>query len=161
MLTNRLNDATKVFIIVSTVIVVCVLCAVGFKLVNEGKSSVNASTNNFNNMTSQYSEIDLAIYDGSDVMGSEVLSLIRRVEGEEVAIGVKTKKIQSPSDYTYYNKKLNSTDKTLTESGTHQISEAETVNNDNYINLFAQFRGSVVKNDNGIIVAIKFEQISK
>ena len=67
MKTNHMSDVTKVLILVATVIVVCVICAIGFKMVNEGKSAVNASTNNFNNMTSQYSEIDKSIYDGATV----------------------------------------------------------------------------------------------
>jgi hypothetical protein len=37
---NRINDVTKLIIFAATVITICVLCALGFKMANEGKSAV-------------------------------------------------------------------------------------------------------------------------
>ena len=154
MKASNMNDATKILILVSTVIIVCVLCAVGFKMVNEGKSSINASTNNFNNMTSQYSDIDLAIYDGANVQGSEVVNLIRTaIESEKyLSIKVKTKAASSHKDYNY-----TFSDSDISGKADNQLTNEKS--EENYINPSAQFTGKVYKDANGIIICIKFTQI--
>ncbi|HBY70961.1 MAG TPA: hypothetical protein DEG06_01850 [Lachnospiraceae bacterium] len=168
MKTNNMSDATKVLILVATVIVVCVLCAVGFKMVNEGKSSVNASTNNFNNMTSQYSDIDLAIYDGANVQGSEVTNLIRKaIESKSyLSITVKTKAAKSYTDYNYEFKAPDSDAGNTTEASLGEEIKAAADSqlktdkkSSDYINPAAQFTGKVYKDANGVIICIKFTQI--
>lgn len=167
MKTNNMNDATKILVLVSTVIIVCVLCAVGFKMVNEGKSSINASTNNFNNMTSQYSDIDLAIYDGANVQGSEVVNLIRTaIESEKfLAITVKTKAASGYKDYNYEFKDPDEdsvTEPSLGSSSINEKADKQLTNKKSeksYINPTAQFTGKVYKDTNGIIICIKFTQI--
>lgn len=170
MKVSNMSDATKVLILVATVIVVCVLCAVGFKMVNEGKSSVNASTNNFNNMTSQYSDIDLAIYDGANVQGSEVTNLIRNaIESKDyLSIRVKTKASNSYKDYNYEfvepssgsgssGVKYASLDDYIgTQANAQLVSDKA---NNEYINPSAQFAGKIYKDANGIIICIEFTQI--
>ncbi|MBE5967330.1 MAG: hypothetical protein E7255_10300 [Lachnospiraceae bacterium] len=168
MKTNNMADATKVLILVATVIVVCVLCAVGFKMVNEGKSSVNASTNNFNNMTSQYSDIDLAIYDGANVQGSEVTNLIRKaIESESylsITVNTKASKANTYRDYNYEFKDPDSNTSTAASLGDMIKDNADTQlkadkKSSDYINPAAQFTGKVYKDANGVIICIKFTQI--
>lgn len=168
MKTNNMSDATKVLILVATVIVVCVLCAVGFKMVNEGKSSVNASTNNFNNMTSQYSDIDLAIYDGANVQGSEVTNLVRKaIENKSyLSITVNTKASAEDvyKDYNYEFKAPNSTTNTEASLGDiiKDTADSQLITDkksSDYINPAAQFTGKVYKDANGVIICIKFTQI--
>lgn len=170
-----MSDTTKVLVLVGSVIVICVLCAVGFKMTNEGKSAVNASANNFNNMTSQYQDIDKAIYDGATVMGSEVVNLIKKTEDkgseEYLAIGVLTLKKKgseddsdiSDSDYTYYHMKYTDEKEPLSDTS-NEYSTIE--NNSNpesqpdYINPSAQFAGKVNKDENGLIICIQFTQLN-
>lgn len=166
MKTNNLSEATKVLILVATVIIVCVLCAVGFKITNEGKSSVNAATNNLNNMTSQYSDIDKAIYDGATVQGSEVVNLIKKVINSEeyVAIRVSTK-ADSNKDYNYTFNAISRTGSTTTQAtlGTRITDTADSQISSNkadkhYINPQASFSGKVYKDANNIIICIEFIQ---
>jgi hypothetical protein len=162
MKVNNLSEATKIMILVATVIIVCVLCAVGFKMVNEGKSSVNASTNNLNNMTSQYSDIDKAIYDGSTVQGSEVVNLIKKVINSEeyVAIRVSTN-ADSNRDYNYGFTPETST--AAAALGTKKTGNADAQLTTNkaehhFINPQASFSGKVYKDANNIIICIEFTQ---
>ncbi|NLK74035.1 MAG: hypothetical protein GX288_01940 [Clostridiales bacterium] len=163
MRTNKINDATKVLILVATVIVVCVLCAVGFKMVNEGKSSVNASTNNFNSMTGQYSEVDLAIYDGADVQGSEVVNLIKKAtdNNDYLSIFVKTKANNAGVKYNYnFTPQKDNKAASITEyskDAAPKLKESKT--DKDYINPSAQFTGKVHKDANGIIICIEFTQL--
>ena len=163
MRTNKINDATKVLILVATVIVVCVLCAVGFKMVNEGKSSVNASTNNFNSMTGQYSEVDLAIYDGADVQGSEVVNLIKKAtdNNDYLSIFVKTKANNAGVKYNYnFTPQKDNKAASITEYSKDDAPKLKESKTDkDYINPSAQFTGKVHKDANGIIICIEFTQL--
>lgn len=162
MTTNKLNDATKIFILVATVIVVCVLCAVGFKMVNEGKSSVSASTNNLNKMSSQYMDIDLSLYNGSLVAGSEVSSLINSAitNNDYLAIEVITlDKAHITYNYAYI---VNDNEKGLEDKGSEgQIPRKDVPTEKGaygYINPMALFLGTTYEDSNKNIVCIRFEQ---
>jgi hypothetical protein len=157
MKANNLSDAVKVLILVSAVIIACVLCAVGFKMVNEGKSAVNASTNNLSDMTSQYQDIDVAIYNGSNVQGSEVVSFINKTMSAEdyLAIIVKTKANTAGLSYNYSYVAASQTLASLSTS----IAVTDDMGNDNYINPSAMFSGKVYKDLNGIIIAVEFTQL--
>src|SRR5690554_3306161 len=117
MKTNNMNDATKIFILVAAVIIVCVLCGVGFKIVNEGKSSVNANTNKINEMTGQYMDIDVSLYEGSLIPGSEVVSLIKKAVNDKQYLAIEVETLSG--DYVTYNYVYvdNGDDKTLSEKG--------------------------------------------
>lgn len=162
MKTNNMNHAAKVFILVATVIIICVLCAVGFKLVNEGKSSVHANTNNINEMTSQYTDIDVSLYDGSLTPGSEVVSLIKKAINDKQYIAIEVRTLSG--DYATYNYVyvVNGDDKILSEKGNQgQIPKSEISikkNEYGYINPMAMFLGSIYKDSNGSVVCIRFEQ---
>jgi len=163
MKTNHMSDVTKVLILVATVIVVCVICAIGFKMVNEGKSAVNASTNNFNNMTSQYSEIDKSIYDGATVQGSEVVNFIKKSmdNNEYLAIVVKTKENSLGVHYNYtfhYPDDVNAPNTLSKQSSPVQLVQDQK-NDANYINTSAQFSGKIYKDSNNIIICIEFTQL--
>lgn len=162
MKTNNMNDATKILILVATVIMVCVLCAMGFKLVNEGKSSVNANTNNMNEMTSQYTDIDVSLYEGSLTPGSEVVSLVKKAINDKEYLAIEVKTLNG--DYATYNYVYvnNGDDKTLSEKGNQgQTAKSEIPikkNEYGYINPMAMFLGSTYKDSNRSVVCIRFEQ---
>ena len=155
MKNSHMTDVTKILILVATVIIVCILCAIGFKMVNEGRSAVNASTNNLNAMTSQYQDVDVAIYDGSDVQGSEVVNFIeKKISAEDyISIKVYTK---ADTTGTTYNYNYDSTNKVLTSVLTNKVPADKAA--DNYINPSASFSGKVYKDVNGIIICVEFTQ---
>lgn len=156
MKTNFISDVTKIIIFAATIIVVCVLCAIGFKTANEGKSAVNAGTTQINAMSSEYQDINKSIYDGSTILGSELVNLINKTveKGKEeyLAIRVKTG-AGSTTDYNY----------SYTNSTTAMTENANIPSKDknasSYINRSAQFIGKVHKDENKNIVCISFEQI--
>ncbi|HWT26412.1 MAG TPA: hypothetical protein VN131_00600 [Mobilitalea sp.] len=162
MKTNNITDATKVLILVATIIVVCVLCAVGFKMTNEGRSAVNASTNNLNNMTSQYQDIDKAIYDGAMVQGSEVDNFIKRVLGgdEYLSVVVKTKANHDVGvAYKYDFNEVSASNSSASLGATNKNSLPTAKGNKDYINPNAQFSGKVYKDANDVIICIEFVQL--
>lgn len=159
MKTNNMSDASKILIFAATIIVVCVLCAIGFKTANEGKSIVSSVTSQLNAMSSEYQDINKSIYDGSTILGSELANMIKKtIEKEEyLSIVVKTLADQNGTHYNYYHSE---------KDGIHSISESGTISKfvtdkkeeKNYINPSAQFRGTVNKDENNNVICIVFEQ---
>ncbi|NLK74034.1 MAG: hypothetical protein GX288_01935 [Clostridiales bacterium] len=162
MKTNRLTDATKIFILVGTVIVVCVLCAVGFKMVNEGKSSVNANSNTLNNMSSQYMDIDLSLYNGSLVAGSELASLINTAIANDQYLAIEVITLDKAHITYNYAYIVNGEEKGLKDKGIEGQVPKKVVSTDKrehgYINPMAMFLGTTYEDSNKSIVCIKFEQ---
>jgi len=161
MKTNNITDVTKIIIFAGTVIIVCVLCALGFKMANEGKAAVNSGTSQYNDMAADYQDVDKLIYDGATVLGSEVTNLISKtVEKKEyLAISVKT---LNNTTGTYYNAHFTaSTKAVITTSATGTpflLAVPVSKSSANYINPTAQYIGKVYKDANNIIVCVEFIQ---
>ncbi|MDF2845405.1 MAG: hypothetical protein K0R00_3831 [Herbinix sp.] len=162
MRANNISEAAKILIYVGTVLIVCVLCAVGFKMTNEGKSAVNASASNLNGMTSQYSDIDKSIYDGATVQGSQVVNVIKNTinAGEYLAVRVSTKAATN-RDYNYVfvpgaSGAASSLGTKVSGAADTQLTESKAASH--YINENASFDGKVYKDANNIIICIEFTQ---
>jgi hypothetical protein len=157
---NYLSDASKILIFAATIIVVCVLCAIGFKTANEGKSIVSSGTSQLNAMSSEYQDVNKSIYDGSTILGSELVSMIKKtIEKEEyISIVVKTLSGNTITHYNYTH--------SVSAEGVHTISGTPAAakmvtdkkSEDNYINPSAQFLGTVYKDENNNVICILFEQ---
>jgi hypothetical protein len=163
---NNLSEATKILIFAATIIVVCVLCAIGFKTTNEGKSVVSSGTSQLNSMSSEYQDVNKSIYDGSTILGSELTSMIKKAieKDEYISIVVKTLANTTGVSYNYAHIVTTNTDGTQT----HSIASTATPNplddvvtdksSMNYINPSAQFLGTVYKDVNNNVICIMFEQ---
>lgn len=163
-LTN-LSEAVKILIFAATVIVVCVLCAIGFKTTNEGKSVVSSGTSQLNSMSSEYQDVNISIYDGSTILGSELTSMIKKAIEKDEYISIVVKTLANRTGVAY-NYNLVTTE--AAGSRTYSISSTGTPNPLNsiiidkssfdYINPSAQFLGTVYKDINNNVICILFEQ---
>lgn len=149
-----MSDATKILIVSATIIIVCVLVALGFKMINEGRASSSSGINEFNDMASEYSDIKLSSYDGSKVLGSEVVDLIKKSKDKEYNFEIVV--------YTKANISANPTPTPRTYNaqgeGAASLDLVTETDDANYINPNAQFLGKVEKNKNGIITKVIFTQ---
>jgi hypothetical protein len=159
MKTNYMSDASKILIFAATIIVVCVLCAIGFKTANEGKSVVSSGTSQLNAMSSEYQDINKSIYDGSTILGSELVSMIKKTieKDEYLSIVVKT---LANSAGTHYNYHHNETDgvHSISETGAVSATVPDNKNSADFINPSAQFLGTVYKDENNNVICIEFAQ---
>ena len=142
---NKMSDSTKFLLLAATVIVVCVLVAAGFMMVKNGQSSVSGGVNQFNEMASDYADVNLAGYDGGVVLGSEVINFLRKLKDEkyDFTVEVKTKDNKAGVSYTKDTEKVPKTESTI---------------DPDYINPHGQFLGDVKKNKNGIVELVSFKQ---
>jgi len=160
MKTNHLDIVIKILIIVCTVVIACVMCAIAFKLVNEGKSTVNVNTNSLNGMTGQYQDLDVSLYEGNIIQGNALVDLIKKaIDGKQyIAIEVYTLDGSTTSYNLIYDKET----KTVTETGSlgelPLIAVTENKGDMAYINPMALFMGKTFKNESGSIVCVRFEQ---
>lgn len=152
---NFISDIIKILIFAATIIVVCVLCAVGFKTANEGKSTVSAGASELNEMASEYSSVDKSVYDGNIILGSELVSLIKKTIEKEDYLSIVVRTLESSrTDYNYI---YNDTDMILITGGTKQIETSKAQGA--YINKSAQFKGEAKKDENNNIICLWFEQM--
>lgn len=169
---NRITDVTKIIIFTATIILVCVLAALGFKMANEGKASVTSGTNKYNAMASKQDDVELTAYDGSTILGSQIVDLIKKTidREEKLAIQVITlgnKALDANTTGKYYNYSPSEEDGLLTISKIEDEEEIYAPNtvdpknrtDVNYINPTSQFMGSVTRDVNGNIIILSFSQI--
>lgn len=152
---NHLNDITKIMILIATILVVCVLCAVGFKITNSGKAGVNQATNQMNDMSSDYVAIDIALYDGSIILGSELMNLIQKAVDKKQYLSIEVMTLdKSTRGYNYI---FNRDDLSMTQEDA-QTEVPDHKSQSAYINTMAKFIGETYKDSKGNIVCIRFEQ---
>ncbi len=141
---NKMSDSTKFLLLAATVIVICVLVAAGFMMVKNGQSSVSGGVNQFNEMASDYADVNLAGYDGGIVLGSEVRSFLRKALDEKYDFGITV--TTNESGTVNYTKET--TDLDLQTDSTEP----------DYINPHGQFLGEIHKNENGMVKSVTFTQ---
>lgn len=155
MKSNFISDAAKILIFAATIIIICVLCAVGFKTAQEGKTTSTAATQQLNTMEAEYSNVDLSVFDGSTILGSELVSLITKSVDDKTYLSIVVRTLGlSRTDYNYIFDNVNNV---LTGSGTLQISNNKA--QPSYINRSAQFMGTAYKDTNNNIICLWFDQM--
>ncbi|MBH1940636.1 hypothetical protein I5677_07020 [Mobilitalea sibirica] len=151
---NNISDIGKILIFAASIIVVCVLVAVGFKLAKEGKSSVNAGTSQINTMSAEYSSIDITVYDNCTILGSELVNLINKIVDKQEYLSIVVRTLDgSRTDYNY---SFDFTTSELSGEGTKTITTNKALGS--YINKSAEFQGSIKRDENNNIICIWFEQ---
>jgi len=156
--TNNITDVTKIIIFAGTVIIVCVLCALGFKMANEGKAAVNSGTSQFNDMAADYQDVGLSIYDNATVLGSEVTNLIKKMvaAGNTDYASISVKTLRNPTTGECYSYEFNGTNAL---SGSKLTVEPTTTKSSvDYINPSAEFTGKIYKDTNNNIICVEFTQ---
>ena len=148
-----MENSLKGLILAAGTIITCVVISLGFFISREAKNTASNGANQINQLNLEFSESDKIMYDGAKISGSEVLSVIKKFENEKIAVMVKTNKTTTTYGYT-----INLTNGELGGISGNKISEAYNEAGNEYINPYASFRGSIVRDNNDVLTAIVFEQ---
>lgn len=150
-----MNNGLKALLIAAGIIITCIVAGLAFQNTREGKAQASSAFAQFNTTMSEYQDLGKSMYDGLLVSGAEVRRLIENciTSKEYVQIWVATGD-GAEKGYVYENfdqegKKLSKETKEL---------PSDDKGSDGYINSRAVFLGSIVKDENGVIVQIGFEQ---
>lgn len=153
-----LSTATRALIIGVSVIIVCIVCSLALYMSKQGKTAINSGTNQYNKLLEDYEDLDKAMYNGLEVSGDEITSLIHRMtnQDEYVAVRVKTK----ASNFVCYNYYYDEEKNLISRSDEALFLRELTTNkgDDSYINPQGDFLGKVIKNVNGSIICLEFIQ---
>ncbi|MFT4145752.1 MAG: hypothetical protein QM644_14965 [Mobilitalea sp.] len=150
-----ISEAVKILLMVAAVLIVCVLCAVGFKMTNDGKSATTAAANQFTDMTNQYSDVELKLFEGSTVPGSEVRSLIKKMVDNDYFVSIEVVTLDGSS--RSYNYIYEHNDFSMNKEGADTEAPSER-SEYAYINDMANFNCTTYRGVNGDIVCLRFEQ---
>lgn len=147
-----MENSLKGLILAAGTIITCVVISLGFFISREAKDTASSGANQINNINAEFLESDKTIYEGAKVSGSEVINVIKRFSGKNIAIKVKTNK-----SVKCYGNTVDETTGTLTGGGS-SIADVYSEDNAAYINPSAVFRGSIIRDANDTITAIAFTQ---
>ena len=144
---NHISDVVKILILAASVIITCIIVAVGMHGVEVSKQLSNTAIAQVTDLNNELKDSGIKKYDGISVMGSEVINVMKKYLGdyEEDATGplyvyVDTEDLK----ITYYNKAY--------------FSDIIDFTDEHYIKPTATFLGEVIKNENDVIVGINFVQ---
>lgn len=143
-----MSDVVKILIISASIIITCIIVAIGFAVAKTAKNLGSSANIQIAELDKDISESGIMAYHNTEVTGSEIVNLIKEKLGEYDSTS------QAPI-YIYV--------KTSTGQHTHINNEymAETRNfasSAYYIKPTAKFMGEVIRNENGVIVGVNFTQ---
>jgi hypothetical protein len=144
---NYISDSVKILIFAATVIITCMLVALGFQTAKAAKDISGNAILQMSELNNEIQDGDIKLYDQAEVYGSDVINFIKRYLGDfdesETAplyVSVKT----SLSDHTYTN--------------SSNLNDIKNFANTMYIKPTALFQGEVKENENKMIIGVSFTQ---
>ena len=105
----------------------------------------------------EMSESEFTMYDGMEVRGSEVVNVLNKYKNDYIGIQVKTKK-NTAGDWYIYNVSIASGVATIGTASTNNISDTMNETLNEYVNPNGSFMGSLVRDANGTVAALIFNQ---
>lgn len=145
MKANKISDATKILLLAAATIITCVIASLGMMAMRSAKELNKTALAQMQSLNESIQDQDIKKYDKAEVYGSDVVNVIKKYLGDygagetaPIYIYVKTK----VKENTYIN-------------GT-QIKNIQNFSHVNYIKPTAVFSGEVIKNQNDVILGIRF-----
>ncbi len=148
-----MENSLKGLTMAAGIIITCIIISLGFYVAREARDTAAVGTSQIHELQAEFTETSKTLYDGTEVSGSEVVNVIRKFENETMGIYVKTKK-----DSTFYHYAFDVESGDLKSETTADYKLSQEVTSEKYINPTARFMGIVVKDANGTITGIMFEQ---
>lgn len=150
-----MNNGLKALLIAAGIIITCIVAGLAFQNTREGKAQASSAFAQFNTTMSEYQDLGKSMYDGLLVSGAEVRRLIENSITSKEYVQVRVITGDGVEKGYVYETWDPEEMKLLKESKELPSNEK---GSDGYINSRAVFLGSVVKDKNGIIVQVVFEQ---
>lgn len=149
-----MENSLKGLMLAAGIIITCIIISLGFYIAREARDTASEGTGQINQLQAEFTDASKTMYDGTEVSGSEVLNVIRKFGDETMGVLVKTNK-----NNTYYNYQFDAEKGELGAAVDNSYKNAQDVSNEKYINPTARFQGSIVKDINGAIIGIVFDQV--
>ena len=148
-----MDNSLKGLILAAGTIITCVVISLGFFISREAKDTASNGANQIHKLNAEFAESDKTIYDGTRVSGSEVINVIKKFSNEKVGVLVKTNK-----ESNYYGYKFDTKTGNIYEKSSLVYNGSIGEDAGNYINPYENYSGTVIRDSNGTITGIVFEQ---
>lgn len=148
-----MENSLKGLILAAGTIITCVVISLAFFISREAKQTAVNGAKEINRLNTEFAESDKIVYDNATVSGSEVINVLKKFSGDKMGVWVKTTKSEI---YYGYDFDLKSGD--LGKKSSESYENALSSDNKSYINPYADFKGTIVRDSNDTITGIKFEQ---
>lgn len=148
-----MENSLKGLILAAGIIITCVIISLGFYIAREAKDTASSGAGQINKLQGEFADASKTIYDGAEVSGSEVRNVIRKFQDEMVGVLVKTNK-----GNTYYGYHFSEETGELEEGETGEYSQTQTQGTQQYINPAGRFSGTLIRDANGAITGLVFQQ---
>ena len=79
-----MSHGLKLLLIAAGAIITCIVVVVGFQLTKSGKSDANKAAEQYANILSNYDNIQLTVYENTQVSGADVINFIKDNAGAVV-----------------------------------------------------------------------------
>ena len=149
---NKNNDLVpQIFLAVVGVIFVGMII---YYIVSSVKGSwglADTLISNIESTASDYTELEITMYDGEEIRGSELVNFIKKQLGDYYASEIApiyVEVVTNTKDGTYTTSYINS----------EHIDSIKSFSNQRYIKPTAKFAGKVIRTKNKVIVGVKFTQ---
>lgn len=156
-----MENSLKGLLLAAGTVITCIVIGLGFYIAREARDTASRSAGQIAKLNAEFSESDKLIYDNINVSGTEVVNAINKFKNDDMGVIVSTRK---STDITY-NRVLvanasndGTTTYTLGGTATNKIKDAQNINHNNYINPNGQFLGQILRDNNGVVIGIKFTQ---
>ncbi len=148
-----MENSLKGLILAAGTIITCVVITLAFFISREAKQTAVHGAEEINELNVEFAESNKLVYDNTMVSGSEVINAVKKFAGDHVGVMVQTNK-----GTCYYGYNFNQGTGELGTASTLSIADATQSDNQNYINPYATFKGTVVRDSNDTITGLVFIQ---
>ncbi len=151
----NLTDSAKIILLAASAMIAILVCGTCFKITGTGRAGINTASGQITSMASDYSDLDLSLYEGSLIKGSEVVSLIKKAAGEDDYLAIEVATLDGST--RAYNYRFDYGKLTLSKDGA-DLEPVADHSQYGYINRAANYLGASYLDGNGNIVCLRFEQ---
>ncbi|MGL5381762.1 hypothetical protein [Clostridium sp.] len=137
-----MDNSMKALIMGAGVVITLAVITIGFIILNQGQNTAKLAVSKVDKINTNILESEYTVYEGMEVSGNEVVSLISKFKNDPVTIEVVTKK-----STTEYNNGASGTASDTTDPKSNK-----------YINPSGKFKGSVTRDANDVIDRLTFTQ---
>ncbi|MBP7176900.1 MAG: hypothetical protein KBA53_11900 [Thermoclostridium sp.] len=152
-----MENSLKAILIGAGVVITLIVVSIGFVLMRSGQSTAQSAIGKLDQINAEMSESQYTMYDGIENSGSEVVNVMNKFKDEYIGVQVKTKKVATGTWYIH-NVSIASNVGTVGAKSTNTVSNTMDESHLEYINPNGKFLGSLVRDENGTVVALVFTQ---
>ena len=142
-----MENSLKGLILAAGTIITCVVISLAFYISREARQTAVNGAQEINKLNTEFAESDKIVYDNATVSGSEVLNVIKKMSEDNIGVSE-----------TYYGYSFDLSSGALGAASNTNYTQAVQVTANAYINPYANFKGTVIRDSNDTITGIKFVQ---